>query len=471
MRGFASFKELSHISEPSTDVQRALIEEHKGEMAAFLNKGEYRFFPEVILSLVLSSNSSLEEINSFLEAIRTAEKWNQKLGDFNISISRNVTKEPESGQTVRRINVAHISFDETKVRLSRIDGNHRLSAADEVNVDFDIPFCILLFRTSEENDQFSRAIFHNINAKQIPLKLEENLKVIIESVSVFSNSILVNDPSFGAHYYLARKLIREVDMVYFPNINVCIFTAKYTFFVELFKYLIENKTIEPDGSAIGIVKSQLVEIEKALAESQITCTTDNIAVLGALAYYKLTHPDKYRHFISWIKKNNIGDIELLHIDDVIKIYDKVYLNAPKKAFLARWYPLSTENEFEQSEKRLKKIIEVTEELNLELVDLGTQLTGTFDIRSVMYQNIEDCDIFIADLSGARHNVMVEVGYALKHIDTGRMVFYFQKTEKQKTVPFDVSGFSYDKINDSDDILTKTRERLINILEKAKAGEI
>ena len=54
LRGFASFKMLSAISEPNPEVQRDLIAQHQGEMAEFLNEGEYRFFPEVILSLNLS---------------------------------------------------------------------------------------------------------------------------------------------------------------------------------------------------------------------------------------------------------------------------------------------------------------------------------------------------------------------------------------------------------------------------------
>ena len=74
-------------------------------------------------------------------------------------------------------------------------------------------------------------------------------------------------------------------------------------------------------------------------------------------------------------------------------------------------------------------IALCNDLNLELVDLGTCVTGTFDIRKRMYEDIRECDIFIADISGARHNVMIEIGYALKHVDTGRMVFYFQKSDK------------------------------------------
>ncbi len=146
----------------------------------------------------------------------------------------------------------------------------------------------------------------------------------------------------------------------------------------------------------------------------------------------------------------------LHIDDVISLYNEIYEHVPKKVFLARWYPAETDAKYMQSVHRINAIKGVADELNLQLTDLGTRDTGTFDIREVMYHDIRKCDIFIADLTGARHNVMIEVGYALKHIDTGRMIFYFQETESCQSVPFDVNHFSYDKIGDSAEIKTKTK---------------
>ena len=62
MRGFTSIKDLEKISEPNPDVQRDLIEEHKGDMANFLNEGKYIFFPEVILSMVLSDSMNSDDI-------------------------------------------------------------------------------------------------------------------------------------------------------------------------------------------------------------------------------------------------------------------------------------------------------------------------------------------------------------------------------------------------------------------------
>ena len=57
LRGFVDYKILSKASKENEDIQRALIEEHKGEMAEFLNNGEYRFFPEVVLSVSLATGN------------------------------------------------------------------------------------------------------------------------------------------------------------------------------------------------------------------------------------------------------------------------------------------------------------------------------------------------------------------------------------------------------------------------------
>ena len=466
LRGYADYKTLSNISEPNKDVQRELMENHKGEMAAFLNSGEYRFFPEIVLSVSLLTDNNHTEVSEFLNAVLGKKEWNKKLGEINISIFNH-----DAGDKNR---VAHITFDETKIKLNRIDGNHRLSAANEVVGDFKVPFCLILCQNPDDENRYSRAIFHNINAKQIPLDLEDNLKVILGSSEVFSDDKLKTDPSFGWKYYLARKTIYTIDFSYFPSINSYISASKHSFFVDLYGFLIKNKSVEENDSAIATVKSQLVEVEQALVESEIIATTTNIAVIGALAYYKLTNESKYRGFLSWIKKNNIGNVEKLHIDDVINLYDEIYEHVPKKVFLARWYPSAEhdgDDEFRKAESRISAIKEIVQQLNLELTDLGTRETGTFDIRDVMYHDIRECDIFVADLSGARHNVMIEVGYALKHVKTARMLFYFQASDKCKSVPFDVSHLNYVPIVDSAEIKTSVKVRIENILEQARNGEI
>lgn len=151
LRGFASFKMLSAISEPNPEVQRELIEKHKGEMANFLNNGEYRFFPEIILSLNLTDGKKdYDVVQEFHLKLQEGKTWNKYVDDIQFSISQNVTKNLLSKYDplprIERINLAHIKFNERVHKLTRIDGNHRLSAADDIIEDFVVHIVFYFFK-------------------------------------------------------------------------------------------------------------------------------------------------------------------------------------------------------------------------------------------------------------------------------------------------------------------------------------
>lgn len=411
LRGYAQFKQLNKISESNNEVQRDLIEQHKGEMATFLNKGEYRFFPEVVLSLNLISQNNHADIEKFFESVRIKGSWNQNLGNYKISISNNETKDPNNGATSRIVQLAHISFDETQVKLRRIDGNHRLSAADEVSGDFLAPFCIILFRNPDEEDQFARAIFHNINAKQIPLKLEENLRVILESKHVFSDEKLKTDPSFGWQYYLARKTAEKETFENYLFINALVHGSKYTFLLEEYTMLLNNGTLPKADSAIERFSSQLPVIENALQEAQLQSVPQNLAVIGALSYYKMTDPQKYQQFLRWIKENSIAQAPGIHMRDLIQIFDKVYENMPKSVFMSMQFGQDTEDTY-QTVKRVKETLQRENGINLELIKVDEHEDGYSDeIYHRIVDGIKKASLVIADLSYGNKNVHHEIGYA------------------------------------------------------------
>lgn len=470
LRGIAGIKALAQISEVNPDIQRNLLEEHKEEMKDFLERGEYTFFPEVVLSMNVGLSGDDESFHMLIDAADSADSgFNAKVGRVRVNFRADENKFIDER---RQLKVAQFEFAESDITLSRIDGNHRLSAAEYLTNDILIPFCLIVFPDEEEAKNHSRAIFHNINSKQIPLKLEQNIKIIIESEDVFPDSILEKPQPFGLHYKCTRELLcgtSKLDFSCFPRINELVFETKYSFFVDLFSRLLGEKLISP-ASAVNDLKGELIKIESALSEANIIASS-NSALVGALAYYKLTAPDKYNRFIRWVANNHIADAKNVRVDDIISIYNNVYDSIPQRVFLARWYPESTDPEHSKAEHRLNAIRSVVGHLGLEFIDIGTRVTGTFDIRSVMYHEISQSDIFIADLSGCRHNVMVEIGYALKHVGTGRMAFYFQPKDSADKVPFDLSGFMYDEIKDSADIERLVRPRIESILEKSAVGEL
>ncbi|MDR3149802.1 MAG: hypothetical protein LBT88_07325 [Oscillospiraceae bacterium] len=466
LRGIASIKALALASEIDNKIQRDLLQEHKDEMKDFLEQGEYVFFPEVILSMNLGLSEE-DEYNELLSKVNSADKgFNQKVGKVKINFRADDNKLIDDR---RHIKVAQFEFDEQKNGkiMKRIDGNHRLSAAEYLTNDILIPFCIIVFPNYEEAKNNSRAIFHNINSKQIPLELEQSIKIIIESTTVFADSTLKRNQPFGWHYYCTRELLcgtEKLDFACFTHIKNLVFETKYSFFTELFRYLLKENLIS-EATAVDDVKKEMVAVDNALNDANIATPTENPSFVGALAYYKLADKNKYDSFIKWASKNHIAEAKSVGIDDIVNIFDKVYDNIPKKVFLARWYPDDTSNEKANAQHRLAAIKKVVEDdLELELVDMGTRVTGTFNIRTVMYRELSTSDIFIADLSGSRHNVMVEVGHALKHINTGNVIFYFQKNvDKSDSVPFDLNGFEYDEINDSAEIEQKVKPRIVSIL--------
>ena len=416
LRGFASFKMLSAISKPKEEVQRDLIAEHKGEMADFLNAGEYRFFPEIILSTCLSDGkSNYDVLQSFHAELQAGQTWNQKIGAFSFDVSQNKTKNILNDFTtipmVDRLNIAHIKFDENKVDIFRIDGNHRLSAADDVIDDFAVPFCLMLFRDPDENDRFSRAIFYNINAKQIPLKLEENLRVILKSDSVFADDKLKEDPSFGWEYYLARKILQRNIIAKYPFINLLANGAECTYLVEIIHSLIKSETLPKDESSIEAFASQFPEIEKALQEAKLKSVPQNMSVIGALSYYKLTDSQKFIQFIEWIKKNCIVEVPNLHINDLINIYDKIYDNTPKCVFMSMWFSKETQDTY-QTLMDVQKILKTENGIDFRIIKVDEHKDGYSDeIYHRIVDGIESSSLVIADLSYGNKNVHHEIGFA------------------------------------------------------------
>lgn len=416
LRGFSSYKMLSAISEPNPEIQRELIERHQGEMAEFLNGGEYRFFPEVILSLNLTDGKSeFDRIDSLHTDLRSGQTWNKSISDFQFTMSQNVTKNVlnvfDPLPRIEKINIAHLKFDEKKHKITRIDGNHRLSAATNVRDDFMVPFCLLLFQNPKENEQYSRAIFHNINAKQVPLNLEENLKVILESDEVFSDEKLKTDPSFGWAYYLARKTAQLENFDEYLFINSLIRGAKYTYLLEEFELLIKNQILPKSDEAVKSFRAQLPQIEAALQEAQLHVIPNNLAVIGAISFYKLTNDSKYQRFLAWVKENSITQAPSIHMNDLIQIFDQVYENMPKSIFVSMQFSIDTEDTY-QTIKDIKRTLKLENGIEIKLIKVDEHHDGYSDeIYHRIIDGIKESSLVIADLSFGNKNVHHEIGYA------------------------------------------------------------
>lgn len=215
LRGFAPIKDLAAISHKPESYQRPAISSHKDDIIRFLgdNNNEYRYFPEITLAC---------RVNNYEELLRSVGNANDvDWEDAKVIPGLKVLSQrlPFTGYRARHANLVKNNNRD----IVRVDGNHRLESFDneddEVWFEYDIkelgklivPFTII-FSNADVADKFEAGIFHNINFKQEPLRLEASLRIIID-VDAFDDK-----EKLGKEYPLAIKLIRHIEKADFRSI-------------------------------------------------------------------------------------------------------------------------------------------------------------------------------------------------------------------------------------------------------------
>ena len=143
VRGFAKLSDLARLSQ-AADYQREIKPIHQQEIEAFYRRGEYLFFPEVVLALELKVDYEKRDAPA-------DDPWKLVLGGetFKSNVD-GVTVKPTKTKTVSDLARMNITVpDEAGAVMKRIDGNHRISAflalVDKEPLDRKpVSFCIIL---------------------------------------------------------------------------------------------------------------------------------------------------------------------------------------------------------------------------------------------------------------------------------------------------------------------------------------
>lgn len=475
LRGFASLGDLANCSTPDKNYQRPKVDEHVDEIVNFLNDKSNLFFPEIILGLSLDEWGVTEDEYNWLynEAIKQGVSQ-KKLGKLIISTFTKKFSIASGGGIYNTMSLYGVDPSK-KDTLYRIDGNHRLEAAAAPGVTPDvlnriIPYCLIFFRDRIKYNENASTIFRNINFKIRPILEEYNLKNILEDESVFPPSILHNNPAYGKHFVWARILYRYLN-AHKSNLLAAAYTdSPCTFLVRILEIVaLQNietalsKSHPSDDEILSFVKL----MESALHKQSIVPFITTPPIAEALVYYRIksNSSSEYEKFCVWLQRNNFSAIKGIKAIEIVNIFDEVYKNIPKQLFLARWYPQDGE-EKRKADARYTAIKKLADKFNLDLIDMEHESGGTFSIRDVIDRKIPESDLFLADLTGSRPNVMIEVGMALHHIKHNRVLFCFQKSSENQRIPFDISGFRCEEIVDSSEIESKLSPHITKILDSA-----
>ena len=483
LRGYALMGDLDKISVADDSYQRDLISKHKQEMVDFLNSGEFLFFPEVILGAILEpDDGNTDNVTRLYQSFEYNDSFNLNFDQFKLQFS--VTKFKISGkyEYFRRTTLSIPDKEmakETFRKFNRIDGNHRLTATKEYSKfqGYNIPFCLVLFRNKTESDRFSRALFHNINYKHMPLTMEQSLTLILDDETLFPDEKLKNDASFGWSYYLARKLDKDItDLSLLPHIKSTFEKSKRTFSLNLFDYLLKKKVVENDEKSIARVKDSIVTVNAIYNTDSNLKNSTNSRILEAFIFYQIKDENLSNSFKNWIIENHIYAIEEPEIlqkhdtNELVSVFDKVMESRKRTIFISMQFCDETKENYEAIKNAVDEINNETKfDLKLREIRMDQFNKGySYKINDEILGLVEGCGYLIADLSLGNKNVYHEIGY-LMGLNQGKLKkqnnFILLHNKKTANSDFDTDvGFNLKEhkilqTDDTNDLRKQIKEQI------------
>lgn len=488
IRGYAQLGDLNQISDYDESFQRNLIDTHKQEVVSFLSDSEFLFFPEVILGIELSKGIAInEDVNQLYLDFGQGKSIKYDSENFTLRCVVNKTKASSESRSFNYFRRATVSIpgkvlngDNPKI-FSRIDGNHRISAASE-KIEFgsiNTPFCLILFRNDHEKNQFSRVLFHNINAKSIPVRLDHSTRLILEDVESFPDTKLIESPSFGYEYYFSRKVYNQLDFDLLPHIHQSFWSDEseaYEYastFLTLFKFLLNTEIVSDSENTIRRFKTALSEINQIYGMNDSLKECKNHGLLGAFLYFQLKpeHTAIVPSFKNWVIANHISEIEEMEPNGIVKVYEKILSSKRRKIFVSMPFGKNlTDNHFEIITRVCR---EINQEKNLKIklkaerVDWFEDGTS-YDINDKILTMISNCGMLIGNLTYARPNVYHEIGFIMGRdksmgYTTNNFILILDESvqdEKDKLVGFNLKGIKQIRFSQTELLARKLKENIM-----------
>ncbi|MFA7686548.1 MAG: hypothetical protein WCY25_01650 [Moheibacter sp.] len=501
IRGFAPIKELARISQADYSYQRNPIYKQQEDIRTFLDKEEYLFFPEVILSFKLKTDLSLKGANLTvqpLQELETTRKFTSNVDNSKVRLKPVPYKSAVDIRGKESVELVELELDDTvlldliaqnKHPFHRVDGNHRLKAAESSNTSkvktMIAPFCIILndyiineqfdgeknIKVYDDKNQiFEKIVFHNINTKTIPLTSEENLKVIIDDTDNFPDTFLKE--KFGWKFIVIRKIFKDlpenVKDVY-PNLGTEFLKNPRTFTEQLITLLLRNKIITKSKKSIANVNQALKDINQLFGNYEFIKNIDGYVLTVASVYLHLTKDYNINIFINWIKNNHIEKLNGLDAESLISIYKKLREAKSKQIFVSMQFCNETKPHYDAIVKAVDEINkEFNNDIKLKEIRIDKFNRGhSYEINDAILELIEESGLLIADISKHNGNVYHELGYLMglnqgKELKQENFILIKSNEDKFKDnrVGFNITSIQQLRFDNPLQLVEKLKESII-----------
>ena len=472
IRGYAPMGELARISHADLDYQRDLIKTHRETVIRFLKNKKNLFFPEVILSCLLRYDFKKRGSESGLDVVAnvlTGKKFVSNVDGISVSIREMPYKGRDDVRAATTLKLGSLVIPKklellTPVPLFRIDGNHRLSAADTDKEFRDIvaPFCVILFGDGLEDKRNSKTIFHNINSKSIPLTSEENLKIILDDEALFPDEALKDPANFGWPYLLARKAKASVEPAAVPALKG-VLKDRRAALVDLFTLLIEKEAIKKSAANLPDVQGCLAKVHDIYKTDADLKANHCIGLFHAFVYFSLTdaRDKRLKPFTQWVKGNHLAAMKNTDAHALIEIFERVHTAKARTVFVSMQFGATTDFVFNTITKAVETINkDCRPKIKVRPLRIDKHNTGhSYTITDAILTAIEESGLLIADLSQGNKNVYHEVGYMMglnRGKGQGQANFILVARDRpgdklEKKMGFNLKGISQIRFKESIDL--------------------
>lgn len=414
VRGYAEKSVLTKISVADGKYQRDLDKKQVKELKAFLSEGNYMFFPEIILSMTLyfdyekyRKDRLQQDPNKGIEPYNAINQIYSKEGFKSNKI--NLTIKADKNQ-LATITIGHdfstvLSEINKSYYLKRIDGNHRLTALEQLSdplKDKAIPFCIILL-TDDLNAQKSEyVLFNNINSKAKPLTNYENVKGIISGL--FSDEELQNPKDFNPHYYYIKQYVEAFRENNFFKMQSIIKNEN-----ELIKFVFDLLDLCDRNFVPYKSKDFSKKINKIIIKYEEVFKQHQNQMIGIMLLILKGYD--IDDIVSWLRK---AEINVKVPNDIFVTLFMTYKTSVKKDI---FYSLAisapgAQDHFNAVQRAVNRINnEYKKQLNLIRIDLFKQ-GESFSILDKIVECIKNSGLLIADLTSDNSNVAHEIGFMM-----------------------------------------------------------
>jgi hypothetical protein len=422
VRGFARLSELAACSF-ADDYQRDLKPKHQLDIQAFYLRGEYLFFPEVVLALELQADYEKKDAPKAdpMQLLMQGESFKSNVNGVNIR--------PTKTKTAADLTRVNITLPDSAGKiLKRIDGNHRISAfealTDKVLLDAKpVSFCILLLPQGSAR-QSEKALFYNINSKALALTSEEVYRGIIEDKTGFPDDVLEKD--FGHEFVLCRQMRELLNFDYLPNVRG-VFGQKEgqedtrcSVLIESLRDLQRERERLSDTSPLPDSASMLAAIRTVNASyaDERLQRSNSLGLFSAFLFFAVQAGPRYRQLETWVLRNHQYELQTINASDLIRIFEKVAESRHRQIFVSMQFKIPDKSGQWIDNPNWRAIESAVAELNrehhfdlkLKPIRIDEFNKGySYPISGEIFQLIEDSGYLIADLTAGNKNVYHEVG--------------------------------------------------------------